>query len=269
MASSGPRLWDWEPGTHRAAVQVRSRWRTADPDEVSRQFYAIVTDLVGTPSELVGEDGAIAWRSATTLWGRPLAGDDGGLCPLAFPGQYRDPETGLHYNLSRYYDPDTASYLSPDPLGLAPSPNHHAYVDNPLRWSDPLGLEGEEPTRIYDDSTYDKHGSGSSSSGKGEIGRAPANGQAALDRSIPLGDPNNPAKFRRLGVDHANNEIVVLDRHHYETDKNGKIVKEIYHGHVQGKYPSDSITEGDLNKLKKNGMINNLKKQKVLPPSCD
>lgn len=263
--------WDWEPGTHRAAAQMRSRWRAADPEQVSRQFYAIVTDLAGTPSELVGEDGAIAWRSATSLWGRPLAGDDdgGGLCPLAFPGQYRDPETGLHYNLSRYYDPDTASYLSPDPLGLVPAPNHHAYVDNPLRWSDPLGLEGDEPVRVYDDSEYTKHGSGSSSSAKGEVSRAPTNGQAALDRSIPLGDPNNPASFRRIGVDHVNNEIVVLDRHKYFTDKDGNIIKEIYHGHVQGSYPSKSVTEGDLNKLKKAGMINNTKKQRVLPPPCD
>ncbi|MFM9795086.1 DUF6531 domain-containing protein [Streptomyces turgidiscabies] len=263
--------WDWEPGTHRAAAQMRSRWRTADPDEVSRQFYAIVTDLVGTPSELVGEDGEIAWRSATGLWGRPLAGDGGGLCPLSFPGQYRDPETGLHYNLARYYDPDTASFLSPDPLGLAPSPNHRRYVDNPLRWTDPLGLEGDstDPVRIYDDSEYTKHGSGSSSSAKGEVSRAPTNGQAALDRSIPLGDPNNPAAFRRIGVGHVNNEIVVLDRHKYFTDKDGNIIKEIYHGHVQGSYPSKSVTEGDLNKLKKAGMINNIKKQRVLPPPCD
>ncbi|MEV0117134.1 DUF6531 domain-containing protein [Streptomyces sp. NPDC050844] len=262
--------WDWEPGTHRAAAQLRSRWRTADPDEVSRQFYAIVTDLVGTPSELVGDDGAIAWRSATSLWGRPLAGTDDGLCPLSFPGQYRDPETGLHYNLSRYYDPDTASYLSPDPLGLTPAPNHHAYVANPLRWSDPLGLEGDEPIRIYDDSSYDKHGSGSQSSAKGEIGRAPANGQAALDRSIVRGDGNNPDDFRRVGVDHVNNEIVVLDRHEYKTDKNGKIVKEIYHGHVQASYPSSAVKENTLTKLVRAKMINNKKKQKVLPPpKCD
>ncbi|MEU6123123.1 DUF6531 domain-containing protein, partial [Streptomyces sp. NPDC047123] len=256
--------WEWEPGGHRAAAQVRSRWRTADPDAVDRRFYAIVTDLVGTPSELVDEDGAIAWRAATTLWGRPLSGADDGLCPLAFPGQYRDPETGLHYNVARYYDPDTASYLSPDPLGLAPAPNHHAYVDNPFRWSDPLGLEGE-PTRVYDDSEYSKHGSGSSSGAKGEVSRAPSNGQGALDRSIDM-DPNNPNVTRRLGVDHVNNEIVVLDRHREITDKNGKVVKEIYHGHVQSSYPSKSVTQGDLTKLKKAGMIDNLKKQRVLPP---
>ncbi|MGY4982890.1 DUF6531 domain-containing protein [Streptomyces sp. 900105755] len=263
--------WDWDPGTHRAAAQTRGRHSVLDADEVSRRFYAIVTDSVGTPSELVDEDGTIAWRAATSLWGRPLAGDEGGLCPLAFPGQYRDPETGLHYNLARYYDPDTAQYLSPDPLGLVPAPNPHAYVDNPLRWTDPLGLEGDstEPVRVYDDSTYSKHGSGSSSSAKGEVSRAPSNGQAALDRSIHLGDPNNPADFRRLGVDHVNNEIVVLDRHDYVTDKDGNIIKEIYHGHVQGSYPSKSVKENDLTRLVRAGMIDNKKKQRVLPPKCD
>ncbi len=262
--------WEWDPGTHRAAAQVRSRRGTDAQDAIDRQFYAIVTDLAGTPSELIDEEGTVAWRAATSLWGRPLTGGDDSLCPLAFPGQYRDPETGLHYNLARYYDPDTASYLTPDPLGLVPAPNHHRYVDNPLRWSDPLGLEGDsDPVRVYDDSEYTKHGSGASSSAKGEVSRAPSNGQAALDRSIPLGDPNNPDKFRRLGVDHVNNEIVVLDRHRSIPDKDGNIVKEIYHGHVRSSYPGDGITEGDLNKLKKAGMINNLKKQRVLPPKCD
>ncbi|UIX31614.1 DUF6531 domain-containing protein [Streptomyces sp. GQFP] len=262
--------WDWEPGTHRAAAQSRTRWRAEEPAAVDRQFYAIVTDLVGTPTELIGEGGEITWRSATSLWGRPLsAEDDGDLCPLAFPGQYRDPETGLHYNLSRYYDPDTASYLSPDPLGLVPAPNHHAYVDNPLRWTDPLGLEGDEPERVYDDSEYTKHGSGSSSSAKGEVSRAPTDGQAALDRSLPLGDPNNPDRFRRVGVDHVNNEIVVLDRHRKILDKDGNIVKEIYHGHVQSSYPSPAVKENDLTALVKAKMINNKKKQKVLPPPCD
>ncbi|NGO73651.1 RHS repeat-associated core domain-containing protein, partial [Streptomyces boncukensis] len=56
-------------------------------------------------------------------------------------GQYADPETALHYNYFRYYDPETARYLTPDPLGLAPAPNPHGYVGNPLAWVDVLGLE--------------------------------------------------------------------------------------------------------------------------------
>jgi RHS repeat-associated protein len=67
-------------------------------------------------------------------------------CPLRFPGQYYDTETGLHYNLHRYYNPETGAYLTPDPLGLEPSPNDHAFAPNPLIFCDPLGLDYENPT---------------------------------------------------------------------------------------------------------------------------
>nr|WP_236054059.1 RHS repeat-associated core domain-containing protein [Streptomyces sp. SP2-10] len=62
------------------------------------------------------------------------------ITPLRFPGQYYDPETGLHYNYFRHYDPDAARYLTHDPLGLTPAPNPTAYVHNPHTWTDPLGL---------------------------------------------------------------------------------------------------------------------------------
>ncbi|MDH6580654.1 DUF6531 domain-containing protein [Kitasatospora sp. MAP5-34] len=263
--------WDWDPGTYRAAAQLDRAWRTdGDQAEIDRRFHAIVTDLTGTPTELVGLDGRIAWRGVSTLWGRPIEAADSQTptCPLRFPGQYHDVETGLDYNLARYYDADTARYVSPDPLGLRAAPNHHGYVDNPLWWIDPLGLKGKKIKRTYDDSEYNKHGTGSNSSGKGEVSRAPKNGQAALDRSIDL-DPSNPNVTRRLGVDHGNNEIVVLDRHRAVADKDGNVIEEIYHGHVQSKYPSPSVTQGDLTQLKRAGMIDNIKKQRVLPPPCE
>ncbi|HWG12358.1 MAG TPA: RHS repeat-associated core domain-containing protein, partial [Streptosporangiaceae bacterium] len=56
------------------------------------------------------------------------------------PGQYADPESGLHYNQHRYYDPAAGAYLTCDPLGLAPAPNPHAYVANPMVLADPVGL---------------------------------------------------------------------------------------------------------------------------------
>jgi RHS repeat-associated protein len=138
--------WDWEPGTFRAAAQTRRSWATDAPQaEIDTAFHAIVTDLVGTPTELVAADGRVAWHQSTDLWGNPVAApDEEADCPLRFPGQYRDPETGLNYNFFRYYDPEFASYLSPDLLGLAPAPNQHAYVRNPLAWTDPLGLAPNE-----------------------------------------------------------------------------------------------------------------------------
>lgn len=132
--------WD-----HRDVVPLTQTERilTADDrqEEVDRRFFAIATDLIGTPTELIDESGDIAWRTRPTLWGATAwARDSSTYTPLRFPGQYFDPETGLHYNCFRYYDPETGRYTSPDPLGLAPAPNPVGYVDNPNSEYDPLGL---------------------------------------------------------------------------------------------------------------------------------
>ncbi|MEC5408443.1 RHS repeat-associated core domain-containing protein [Paraburkholderia sp. MPAMCS5] len=69
--------------------------------------------------------------------------------PLRFAGQYADEETGLHYNLFRYYDPDSGRYISPDPIGLAGGLNLYQYADgNPIMWIDPLGLAACSGTPI-------------------------------------------------------------------------------------------------------------------------
>ncbi|MEU9209458.1 DUF6531 domain-containing protein [Streptomyces sp. NPDC048415] len=110
-------------------------------EDIDTRFFAIVTDLIGTPTELVDEHGSIAWHTRATLWGITSWNRDAdAYTPLRFPGQYADPETGLHYNFFRHYDPDTARYTTPDPLGLAPAPNPVTYTNNPHTWSDPLGL---------------------------------------------------------------------------------------------------------------------------------
>ncbi|MBT2467303.1 RHS repeat protein [Streptomyces sp. ISL-66] len=132
--------WD-----HRGDVPLvqTERILTADDrqEEIDRRFFAIATDLIGTPTELIDEAGDIAWRSRATLWGTTAwARDSSTYTPLRFPGQYYDPETGLHYNYFRHYDPATGRYISPDPLGLAPAPNPVAYVANPNTGCDPLGL---------------------------------------------------------------------------------------------------------------------------------
>jgi RHS repeat-associated protein len=133
--------WDYQPGTFMPVTQTERTWlRGAPQREIDQRFYAVVTDLIGTPSELIAPDGSMAGYQQHTLWGTTIWKPGGAASPLRFPGQYHDPETGLHYNNQRYYDPATARYLSPDPLGLAPAPNPHTYVPNPTRQTDPLGL---------------------------------------------------------------------------------------------------------------------------------
>ncbi|MGP3999755.1 DUF6531 domain-containing protein [Streptomyces sp. 8N706] len=117
----------------------------APQHEVDQRFFAIITDLVGTPTELLDETGTIAARTRTTLWGSTVwSADATAHTPLRFPGQYFDPETQLHHNYFRTYDPQTARYLTPDPLGLTPAPNPATYVTNPHTWTDSLGLAPEE-----------------------------------------------------------------------------------------------------------------------------
>ncbi|MET9802198.1 DUF6531 domain-containing protein [Streptomyces sp. NPDC006368] len=129
----------WDHDGSRPLTQLERRH--TDQATVDSRFFAIVTDLIGTPTELVDERGDIAWHTRATLWGTTTWNRTAAAyTPLRFPGQYADPETGLHYNYFRHYDPDTARYTAPDPLGLAPAPNPIAYVTNPCGTGDPLGL---------------------------------------------------------------------------------------------------------------------------------
>ncbi|SPE52076.1 Cell wall-associated polypeptide CWBP200 [Streptomyces netropsis] len=161
--------WEYAPGTHRPVTQtdhnptasrvaddsLLSKFTGSTQREFDARFHAIITDLVGTPTELVSPAGDLAWQHRTTLWGTHLPAPPEGAvdCPLRFPGQYHDAETGLDYNHFRYYDPEAYRYIAPDPLGLEPSPNHHSYILNPYSWADPLGLAPDgcsvPPARKY------------------------------------------------------------------------------------------------------------------------
>lgn len=63
--------------------------------------------------------------------------------PIRFQGQYQDPETALHYNRYRYYEPKMARYVSRDPIGMQGGLNVYSYVRNaPVMRADPLGFLG-------------------------------------------------------------------------------------------------------------------------------
>jgi RHS repeat-associated protein len=140
--------WDHQ-GIRPLTQTERKTPADAPQEEIDQRFFAIITDLVGAPTELVDEHGDITWHTRTTLWGTTTWNRTAtAYTPLRFPGQYIDPETGLHYNFHRHYDPETARYTTPDPLGLAPADNPATYVHNPHSWIDPLGLtpcEGSFP----------------------------------------------------------------------------------------------------------------------------
>lgn len=104
-----------------------------------RALHAVV-DPRGVVHELLDEHGALAWHGDYDDWGALARASGDVAMNLRLPGQIADPETGLHYNRYRYYDPTDARFISPDPLGVAAGFNPYRYGPNTYAWSDPLGL---------------------------------------------------------------------------------------------------------------------------------
>jgi len=62
--------------------------------------------------------------------------------PLRFPGQYRDSESGSHYNYFRDYEAGTGRYVESDPIGLERGASSFGYaLQNPAVLFDPHGLK--------------------------------------------------------------------------------------------------------------------------------
>lgn len=96
---------------------------------------------LGAPEAATDASGKVIWRAAYEPFGAAAVTAEAFQLNLRLPGQYRDEESGLHYNLHRYYDPARGRYLTPDPLGMPDGPNSYVYArGNPLRYVDPAGL---------------------------------------------------------------------------------------------------------------------------------
>jgi len=102
--------------------------------------HGLVTDQVGAPLVVLDGAGEVRAQLVTDSRGRVQVEGDATLCPWRFAGQYRDTETGLHYNRHRYYDADAGQYISRDPLGLRAGLRVYGYVADAGVQSDPLGL---------------------------------------------------------------------------------------------------------------------------------
>ena len=95
---------------------------------VGDKSYSILTDHLGTPYEAYDEEGEKVWAQELDLYGNAIAGDSS-FIPFLYQGQYYDEEIGLAYNRFRYYSPDSGTYISQDPIGLAGNnPNFYGYT---------------------------------------------------------------------------------------------------------------------------------------------
>ncbi len=120
------------------------------------QLYYFHNRLNGQPEAMTDSEGNERWRGKPDGWGK-VKGEtpereikSGGPQNLRMQGQYLDRETGLHYNLHRYYDPDSGRFTQHDPIGLAGGLNLYQYAPNALGWVDPWGLAALEHKPDFD-----------------------------------------------------------------------------------------------------------------------
>jgi len=106
------------------------------------RVYSVHTDHQGKIQELLDDAGNVVWSVPEGVWGEVrMSSASGGVeCPFGFPGQILDPATGLFYNRNRFYYPDGAHYLTPDPIGIWGGLDAYAYVPDPINLYDPNGL---------------------------------------------------------------------------------------------------------------------------------
>ena len=102
------------------------------------------TDQVGILREMTDIHGNLLWYGEHTAWGR-LKKDErvyrNAHQPFRLQNQYFDEETGLHYNLMRYYEAETGRFINQDLIGLLGGENLYQFALNSLTWFDTLGLK--------------------------------------------------------------------------------------------------------------------------------
>ena len=110
----------------------------------NKQYLAYFhNDQIGIPKEMTDQLGNLLWFGEYTAWGK-LHKDERvyqyAHQPFRLQNQYFDEETGLHYNLMRYYEPDSGRFVNQDPIGLDGGDNLYFFAFNTQDWIDPLGL---------------------------------------------------------------------------------------------------------------------------------
>ena len=92
---------------------------------------------------MTDDEGNLVWFGNYTGWGRLKEESkvtDSAYQPFRLQNQYADRETGRHYNLMRYYEPEVGRFVNQDPIGLWGGTNFYQFSMNELGGVDPLGL---------------------------------------------------------------------------------------------------------------------------------
>ena len=131
-------------------AQRDARRTTDDVAAPATPWNHYVLDPRGATEALVADDGNVVWRREGTIYGATEKESAAGSTrsPFRLLGQYEDEETGLAYNRNRYYDSESGTFLSADPIDIEGGPNAFAYSSNPVDLQDPFGFDPHTATAV-------------------------------------------------------------------------------------------------------------------------
>lgn len=117
------------------ADELALRFASTDvesPSELRVFDRAVSRELASGPRRFTLQSKSSEWSE---LGRKPWWGEEN----KAYP--FREPATGLVYARARWYDAESGTFLTPDPMGYQDSSNLYAFCANdPVNCSDPLGL---------------------------------------------------------------------------------------------------------------------------------
>ena len=105
--------------------------------------YYFAYDQVGSLRAVFDDTGALVHEITYDSYGNILSETNSSLCvPFGFAGGLHDCDTGIVLFGFRDYDPETGTWLTPDPIGFAGGDVYlYGYCGgDPVNWVDPLGM---------------------------------------------------------------------------------------------------------------------------------
>ena len=137
----------WGPAVDQLFADEQVDWTDTYADG---SVYWGLTDHLGTPRDWVDNEAEVVDHAIYDSFGNRLNAKTIDAA-LEWTGKYRDPITGLQWNLNRWYNPAIQRWMSEDPI--KDGVNWSVYVGNsPTHYVDPTGLAEDEFKWLPDES---------------------------------------------------------------------------------------------------------------------
>lgn len=146
-----PTRYLWDPQTSQLALERDSRNATIRSYKYARTLigmtaggvdYTYTTDQLGSVRAVTDTTGAVLAKYEFEPYGRTKTqelGRKAPVNPLQFTGQYSEGTAGYHLR-ARQYNAVDGMFTSPDPAWTGSPGSGFRYANNPMVYTDPLGL---------------------------------------------------------------------------------------------------------------------------------